>query len=137
MNGQNATASMLMEPEIEVVLSHRTLVIGNVKRWEAAGKQVTAFEQFQFSDLSALNKETLSEFDPEIILSPLVGDDFDAVVVAEKLNALSFDGRYRAISFDTPNVAIIRDDVSQAAPHLDFDILQMKPLGRAQVSNQP
>lgn len=85
-------------------------------------------EGFQFVDISELNADLLSQGAPDIILSPLLADDFDAVDVAAKLIELNFRGRYRAISDDLPNADIIRREVCNFAPQLDFDLLLMPPL---------
>ena len=80
---------------------------------------------FQFVDIEDLNADLVNEKEPDIILSPLVGDDFDAVDVAIKLIELKFKGRYRAISDEMPDAELIRKEVRAFAPQLDFDLLLM------------
>ena len=82
-----------------------------------------ALEGFQFINISDLSANLVEETDPEIILSPLVADDFDAVDVAEKLVLLGFQGRYRAIAAILPDAELILDEVRGFAPQLDFDLL--------------
>lgn len=112
-------------PETLPKVAHKTLVIGDLKRWRAAGRDTMACSHFQFAGLDDLTAEVIAAFDPEIILSPLVGTSFDVLEVAEKLQQINFKGRYRAICTDIPDVEIIRSDVSQVAPDLDFDLFQV------------
>ena len=83
-----------------------------------------------FVGISDLTARTLCETGASIILSPLVGDDFDVVDVAHTLKLLGFRGRYRAISEDLPDAELIREEIRAFAPDLDFDLLLM-PLEQA------
>ena len=78
---------------------------------------------FQFITISDLSADLVRKADPEIILSPLVADDFDVVDVAEKLVLLGFQGRYRAIAPSLPDARLVLEEVRSFAPQLDFDLL--------------
>jgi hypothetical protein len=65
---------------------------------------------------------------PDIILSPLVSEDFDAVDVAGVLSALAYDGPYRAVTDTLPDPEIIRKKVRNHAPYLDFDLVVLPML---------
>lgn len=106
-------------------LASTTLVIGDLARWRAQGKMVPPLEGFQFLDFHELNEMVISMKAPDIILSPLVADEFDAVDIAAKLISYRFEGRYRAIADDVPDASLIRREVRQFAPDLDFDLLLM------------
>ena len=106
-------------------LTSKTLVVGDIVRWKAEGRTMDPFDGFQFVDIEDLNADLVNEKEPDIILSPLVGDDFDAVDVAIKLIELKFKGRYRAISDEMPDAELIRKEVRAFAPQLDFDLLLM------------
>ncbi len=106
-------------------LSNRTLVIGNLARWKSEGRITVALNGFQFTDFGTLTLDIFTEFAPEIILSPLFGDNFDALDVAAKLSELRFAGRYRAISDNLPCADIIRKEVRSHAPDIDFDLMLM------------
>lgn len=108
-------------------LTNRTLVVGNLARWNAEGKATVPFDEFQFTEFQTLTTAVLETLDPDIILSPLMGDDFDVLDVASHLAELGFKGRYRAITDDMPNVQMIREEVLTQAPGLDFDLLMMLP----------
>jgi len=99
------------------------LIIGDTKRWRGVGRAPFAFGDFQFCNLAGLHCDLLRDFDPHIVLSPLVGDDFDVVEIAIILARFEYKGRYRAISTYVPHAAIICAEVAHAAPAIDFDLL--------------
>lgn len=125
MAGQAKRGFIEMFPDALTDQAQRTLVVGNVSRWESEGRTMPELAGFRFIDIGDLTKELVTQAAPDIILSPLVADDFDAVDVAEKLVSLGFGGRYRAISPNLPDARLIRDELRGFAPQLDFDILLM------------
>ncbi len=104
-------------------LTNHILVVGNLKRWKAEGRLKNTLDDFQFIDFEALNEETLLDFKPDIILSPLFGDTFDALDVALRLQELGFKGRYRSLADRIPKGDAIRADIAAHAPDVDFDVL--------------
>ncbi len=125
MSGQPQRGQIADFPDALKNLSNNTLVIGDLARWKAQGRVLEPLEGFQFVDISDLSADFVNEREPDIILSPLVADDFDAVDVAIKLIELRFKGRYRAIADDLPDAELIRSEVQAFAPQLDFDLLLM------------
>jgi hypothetical protein len=103
----------------------RTLIIGDVDRWAAAGRFTVSHDCFEFCQPKALNVDVLQSFQPEMVLSPLFGDDFDVIDIAATLRRLGYRGRYRAIAPYIPNTSIIVAEVACVAPAIDFDILVM------------
>ena len=101
----------------------RTLVIGDMTRWKAQGRNLPDMDGLRFIDLSALNSEVIKEENPDIILSPLVSDDFDAVDVAGLLSDLNYDGPYRALTDDLPDPELIKSEIRRHAPQIDFDLV--------------
>ena len=77
----------------------------------------------QFIDFANLTEDLSEKTHPDLVLSPLMGDDFDVVDIARQLHDLAFHGRYRAISENIPNADLVRDEVQFHAPGLDFDLL--------------
>lgn len=63
-----------------------TPVVGDMARWKAQGRNLPDMEGLKFIDLHALTVEVLQDQKPNIILSPLVNGDFDAVDVAGVLS---------------------------------------------------
>ncbi len=103
----------------------KTLIIGDIDRWSASGRQTASFDQFAFTSFTALDAELLRSFDPQIILSPLVSDSFDVLDIAERLQALGFTGCYRVIAVQAAFLDVVHEDVARTAPDLNFDILEV------------
>ena len=104
----------------------RTLIIGDLPRWQAEGRDIGAFDGVQFLSFDDLTQQTLTGAPPAIILSPLVADDFDAFDVAAKLADFGYHGRYRAITALLADVQVIKSEICHIAPDLDFDILPLR-----------
>jgi hypothetical protein len=101
----------------------RMLVIGDLDQWQASGRLRGVPAGCAYLDITQLNPFTLRRHAPDLILSPLLSGGFDAVDVAEKLNAARFRGMYRVVADNLPDADIIRSDIRAAAPDLDFDLL--------------
>jgi hypothetical protein len=102
------------------------LVIGNLRSWEREGRPVPNLDGFRFASFSDLGQEHLSDPKPEVVLSALMGEDFDAIDVARKLAELGYSGRYRALSNAIPGAETIREEVREVAPDLDFDLFLLR-----------
>ncbi|KQI72863.1 hypothetical protein AN191_05765 [Loktanella sp. 5RATIMAR09] len=111
-------------------MADRTFVVGNLAHWSAEGRSVVPFDNVQFIDLRCLTAELFDTFSPDLILSPLFGDGFDAIDVAQRLVALGYQGRYRAISENMPDIGMVIKEVRTQAEGLDFDLLALPPLDR-------
>lgn len=125
MTMQALSHDVAISQESQRVSQNQTLVIGNLARWKSQGRITVASTEFRFAEFSELTPEILQTFAPDIVLSPLMGDDFDVLDIAVKLLDLGFEGRYRVISDDLPNMGMIKKEVRHHAPGLDFDLLTM------------
>lgn len=99
------------------------LVIGDLARWQARGRPTTAFDRFSFAKFADLDDVMLRLIAPDMIFSPLISVDFDVIEVAERLQELGFDGRYRVITENMPHADMVRAEVHAHAPNIDFDLL--------------
>lgn len=125
MSGLTQKATSPVAPKGVDDLTHRTLIIGDLSRWNAQGRDTADFAQFQFINLQQLTTKTLIAASPEMILSPMVGDDFDVVVIAGILHNTGYAGRYRAVTAGVQDAEIVRSEVAAVAPALDFDLLEL------------
>ncbi len=105
--------------------SIRTLVIGDIRRWALSGRNTASFDNFSFCTQHDLTPDLLRNLCPEMILSPLVGDTFDALDIAAILRRLGYKGRYRAITPFIPSAAIVVAEFATIAPAIDFDLFVM------------
>lgn len=125
MNAQLAKTGFQTDPYGFDQVAYRTLIIGDLSRWRAAGRNTSGCEQFLYADPADLTADFLDAFNPDIILSPLMGAAFDVFEVAAILAKLQFKGKYRALCSDIPKVSIVRADVALVAPDLDFDVFRV------------
>jgi hypothetical protein len=98
------------------------LVVGNLRGWTRDGRTLPNLEGFHFAGFSQIEPGLLERIDPEIVLSALMGQDFDAVDLARRLSEAGFRGRYRAVTTALPRPEAIKAEVRAAAPGIDFDL---------------
>lgn len=84
-------------------------------------------DHVHFANFDLLTSELLLQIDPNLVLSPLFGDNFDVIDVAKRLAQLRYVGRYRAISTNVPDIDMIRREVRAQSTGLDFDLLALLP----------
>jgi hypothetical protein len=106
------------------------LVIGNLQSWQRDGRSVPALEGFRFAGFDELTADLLDGVLPDLVLSPLMGESFDALDVAQRLDALGYRGRYRALTNPLPEPDAIRSEVRAVAPGLDFELFVMNEVSR-------
>lgn len=112
---------MVIETSTQVELPVM-LVIGDIKGWTRQGRDLPDVPGFHFGGLQDLTSGLLTQMSPDVILSALMGESFDALDVARRLSELDFKGRYRAIATSLPNPRAIMAEVRAIAPELDFDL---------------
>lgn len=104
-----------------------TLVVGDIARWASDGRTMPDVRELTYAEFSDFSPSLLEMTKPDVILSPLVTETFDAFQVISVLDASEFTGRYRAISQHLPNLAMIRQEIKSNAPTVDFEIVVMPP----------
>ena len=99
------------------------LVIGDIGRWVAKGRELPLLENCTFAAPWEISSELLNKVQPEIVVSGLTDGLVDAIEIAQSLDDLGFTGAYRAITQSLPNPDAVRREVRAVAPGIDFDIL--------------
>ncbi|MFN3662436.1 MAG: hypothetical protein ACK4TM_06775 [Yoonia sp.] len=102
--------------------------MGDIARWKARGRLQDTMAHCHFLDLPELDACTIRRCNPGLVLSPLMADGFDAIDVAERLQAAGFAGRYRVLADALPDPDLIRREIRALAPALDFDLLVLPGL---------
>ncbi|MEM0947643.1 MAG: hypothetical protein AAGK37_09575 [Pseudomonadota bacterium] len=110
---------------VEPTEDSRVLAIGDVSLWRRSGTQQIQTREILLSDLVQLTAVTLAEFNPDLVLSPIVTARFDCLDVAHRLSELGFSGRYRALARDLPDPSLIRAEILRDCPGLNFEILNI------------
>ncbi|HGG05321.1 MAG TPA: hypothetical protein ENK28_07670 [Aliiroseovarius sp.] len=106
-------------------LSEPILVIGDVAGWTMSGRDLPTGKNIHFATFQQIESGLFDALKPSAVLSPLLCAQFDCLEVAVQLRNLGFTGRYRAVSRDLPNPWVIRSEVLETCPGMDFDILDV------------
>ncbi len=103
----------------------RILVVGEVQRWRASGRDLPHSGDVSYVEFSDLTPELLELLRPATVLSPLLCASFDCLDVAQLLHDSGYRGSYRVMSTDLPDPLLIRAEIEATCPHLDFDVLNL------------
>lgn len=76
----------------------------------------------QSIELDGLNNDRLSN--AMVVLSPVVGPQFDAIDLAVCLQAQGYRGRYIAFAPYLPDQSVVSREVAAVAPDVSFDIVE-------------
>lgn len=101
------------------------LAVGDLQEWRRSGRDIPADGKIAFTDFRSVSEELFQLIAPHLVLSPLLARGFDCIDLAQVLHAIGFKGRYRAIAEVLPNPEIIRREIVDLCPGLDFDVIVM------------
>lgn len=101
------------------------LAVGEMSGWHMRGDGLPQDSAITFIEFRELTAELLEALTPDIILSPLMCSSFDCMDLAQMLEGLGFAGRYRAIDSQIPQPDLIRREVQDLCPQLDFDLVSI------------
>ncbi|MGR3463660.1 hypothetical protein [Limimaricola sp.] len=69
-----------------------------------------------------LTADTLKELSPGLVVSGLMGPHFDALEVAERLQAIGYGGTYRIVADRLADPEMVQAEIADAAPGLDVRV---------------
>jgi hypothetical protein len=99
------------------------LVIGHPRPGDSGHHPVLLERGYRFACFTDLDVRLLALTQPDMVISALIGEGFDAIDVARRLRDLDYRGPYRALSHPLPRPGLITAEVRAAAPDLDFDLV--------------
>ena len=99
------------------------LVIGPLKLTGGGGPAILRQQGYRFAEFEDLEAGLLLDAMPDMVVSPLIGQDFDAMDVARRLAQLGYRGPYRALTAPLPRPGLVKAEVMADAPGLDFDLV--------------
>jgi hypothetical protein len=99
------------------------LVVGKPKGWTALARRVPPDEELRFVGIEDLTVARLGQLRPTLVLSPLIGEGFDAVDVVHRLASAAFQGRFRVVASSVPNPEAVRAELQAAGDEIDFDLV--------------
>ena len=101
------------------------LVVGEVSKWQARGRILPHDPAMVFLEFHEVDLDALQLRAPATVLSPVLCTSFDCLDLALRLDELGFRGRYRAMSSALPDPWLIRSEIADICPELDFDIVDL------------
>jgi hypothetical protein len=118
-------------PDQECVVSSRQLLIYAISRSaRVVGDRNTGDQDVrlvEFAEFLELNMQRPAD----VVLSPMVGDTYDCIDVAQHLCDAGFTGSYRVMTPDLPDPGILRQEIRSLCPGLDFDLVELRTLSES------
>ena len=101
------------------------LVVGEVDQWQMRGRPLPRDPAMAFVEFHALDREMLRLCAPSVVISAVLCRSFDCLDLALRLDELGFRGRYRVMANGLPDTGLIRGEIAESCPGLDFDIVDL------------
>ena len=102
------------------------LTIGDTKTWLEHGKVVAGEHRVIYLDFHEITPEMVLAIGPSIVMSPMLANSFDCIDLACVLQDAGFKGKYRALSRSIPNPKLVRREINDICPGLDFDLVMVE-----------
>lgn len=84
----------------------------------------------QFTEAAGLAGLLAEGVSPTLVLSPLAGPGFDAVTIAQTLQAAGYRVVYYATTRPLPDPDMVKREVARVAPDVIFDLLLPQDMAR-------
>ncbi|WP_434287204.1 hypothetical protein [Celeribacter sp. SCSIO 80788] len=104
------------------------LMVGEPQRMQTLKKHFPERSGVFFIEFADLTPEILQGICPDIVMSPAISDQFDCLDLADFLSTARYKGAYRVLARDLPRPEIIRNELRNHYPGLDFDVLRPEPV---------
>ncbi|MEH6835307.1 MULTISPECIES: hypothetical protein [Falsihalocynthiibacter] len=99
-----------------------TLIVGDAAAWLSAGRSLPDDPSLHYVSFDEMSQRLLESFEPDIILTPLLGQGFDALDLAVILEQYKYKGRFRALCPKLPNPDLVMREIQSLCPSVDFDL---------------
>lgn len=101
----------------------RALAIGDEEFLRRLGANLPWEATISLSPFGDLNAELLLALGPHCVLTPLFGDGFDCLDVAQALSDLRYSGSLRILSPHIPKPAMVLLETRNLCPGIDVDLV--------------
>ena len=101
------------------------LTIGDMKTWMDRTRLISPEHRMLYVDFHELTPEMVVTLAPTLVVSPLLAMSFDCIDLAVLLQEAGFTGRYRAFSRPIPNPKLVRREIHDLCPDIDFDLMML------------
>ncbi|AML52673.1 hypothetical protein RC74_16635 [Falsihalocynthiibacter arcticus] len=98
------------------------MIVGDAAAWLSAGRSLPDDPSLHYVSFDEMSQRLLESFEPDIILTPLLGQGFDALDLAVILEQYKYKGRFRALCPKLPNPDLVMREIQSLCPSVDFDL---------------
>lgn len=98
------------------------LAVGDVLSLRTRVGSHQANETLAFADFLDVTDELVEALNPEVVVSSVLGRNFDCVDLAEKLDEIGFRGRYRLIGHGIPQPELVLREIRSLFPSLAVEL---------------
>lgn len=105
---------------------HMMLLVGEPNQIKKSTPFLPDAKGVFYVDFKDLCEEVFHAVNPDLVMSEAICQTFDCLELAQFLAQAEFSGKYRVTSDDIPHPEIIRREVRNLHPKLDFDVVYPK-----------
>lgn len=98
------------------------MIVGDAAAWLSAGRSLPDDPSLHYVSFDEMSPRLLESVAPDIVLTPLLGQGFDALDLASLLQGFKFTGRFRALCPKLPNPDLVMQEIQSLCPNVDFDL---------------
>ena len=81
-----------------------------------------AGDRTAFAEFSEVTSDLMEALRPQVVVSSVLGRNFDCVDLAERLSEIGFDGSYRLIAHGMPEPDLVRREIESLFPDLQVEL---------------
>ena len=105
-----------------VAKSKVILAVGDVLSLRSRSEADIAGDATAFANFADVTQELVDALDPQIVVSSVLGRNFDCVDLAERLDHLGFRGRYCLIAHGIPEPGLVLREIRSLFPALQVEL---------------
>jgi hypothetical protein len=98
------------------------LAVGDVLSLTTRMSADLAADTTAFAEFVDVTPELMSELAPQVVVSSVLGRNFDCVDLAERLNEVGFEGCYRLIGHGMPEPLLVLREIRSLFPSLHVEM---------------
>jgi hypothetical protein len=98
------------------------LAVGDVFSLKTQTDADLAGDTTAFADFADVTSELIDALRPQVVVSSVLGRNFDCVDLAEKLSCIGFDGCYRLIGHGMPQPDLVLREIRSLFPDLHVEL---------------
>ena len=125
MSGKVASFPLRARFQAPDVLRGVVLVVGEADDIDSL--HLGAGRTFASAEINEVGAELLETLQPDVVLSPLMGRNFDCVDLAQILTAVGYRGAYRVVTAPLPAPEMVRRELRKLCPGIEIELVMLPP----------